>query len=295
MRTFANEAERLAYVIGPTEINLQWKQTEGSTDPAVPEVYRAKRQGAGASQWEFLYTDTGGGDSAPDFGDVISASIGADQTDYAPTGGLTAKLWRITPTTATRTINSINFITMSREDDFVIENASTTETLVLANDGAATFATSKFAMPHDLVLGPGASARVFYDFSGGRWRASGHMPSLVQTLTDAATIAFDARKGSTASVTLAASRIIDMTGVTPGLRGYLRVIQDATGGREFSSFRLNGSEEDVYIPGGVVSGLSSLLVATASKSDLLGWFYDGDKLFVWNEGGTDYFDTYLGA
>lgn len=302
MRTFANEAERLAYTVTPDEAvqRVQWKQTTGSASASVPEIYRAVRQGTGAQCWETAYTDSSGSSGGNSLtSPVLSVTLNADAHDWAPTGGGTANLWRVTPSSATRMITGISSAFSLDANGagrvLTILNVSTNQTLVIGENTGDSTLVNRFLGNLDVAINPGEGIIIAYDIASTCWRAlSPTWPPFV-TLTEAATIAYDVRRGLNASVSLTASRILNFTGVTPGRSGRIRVIQDATGGRELTSVTLDGVEGDVLIKGGAAAGYTSLLVASANRSDLLGWFYDGDKLLVWNEGGTDYFDGAIGV
>jgi hypothetical protein len=93
--------------------------------------------------------------------------------------------------------------------------------------------------------------------------------SALQTLTDAATIAWDANNGMNAVVTLGGNRTLGApTNLREGTYYTLKVIQDATGTRTLAY-------NSIFIfPG----GNAPILTATGTKFDLLGFFYDGTNM-----------------
>jgi hypothetical protein len=296
MRTFANQAERLAYAVLPHEAvqGVQWKQTEGSDDPDVPEIYRAVRQGTGAQCWEKAYTDAGGSGAALTT-PVLSVTISSDQHNWAPTGGDAANLWRIAPSGATRMITGISSAFALNGDGtgrvLVLLNVSVVHTLVIGENTGDSDLANRFLGNLDVAITPGEGIIVAYDVASTCWRVlSPTWPRHIE-LSEAATIAWDVRRGLNATVSLTASRALAMTGLTAGLGGVLRVNQDGVGGRKFTS--LTGDGAEAHVPGGAGAGVASLLTATADTSDLLGWFYDGTDLLVWNEGAA--FASYAGV
>lgn len=96
--------------------------------------------------------------------------------------------------------------------------------------------------------------------------------STVQTLTDGATITFNANSGSNAVVTLGGNRTLAFSNQTAGTYYTLRVIQDGTGSRTLAM--PSGSK---VINGG--AGAVTLSTA-ASAVDLLTFYYDGTNYWI---------------
>lgn len=303
MKTFADAAARYAYYVRPEDVNTEFKQTDTSS------VYIAARQGAGAQAWEFSYTVGGSGSLADgDYGDItvsatgtrmllrglavasgmVTVSIGTDQNNYA-----------IAATTSVIAVDPSAAFTFTGFDDGAV-GAVPGRTILLQNvsDGGsalpfyiahqssssnAFFCRVKLPNATRLVVRPGEG--VWLRLVGLYWQPVGlaHGDGQ-QTLTNAATITFDVSIARNATVTVDSSRILNVTNATSGDRGVLRVIQDTSESTlQFSAIQLNGAAGNVWIPGGKTAALSTLLVAADEESDLLGWYYDGSKLLVWNE------------
>ncbi len=96
--------------------------------------------------------------------------------------------------------------------------------------------------------------------------------STVQTLTDGATITFNANNGSNAAVTLAGNRTLAFSNVVAGSYYTLIVIQDATGGRTLT---LPANSKVIGGGSGAVT-----LSSTASSVDLITFYYDGTIYYV---------------
>jgi hypothetical protein len=90
------------------------------------------------------------------------------------------------------------------------------------------------------------------------------------SLTDAATITWDAETQQCATVTLAGNRTLGaITNARPGFTYLLRVVQDATGGRT-----LNLSNAIYKFPGGTEPTLS----AAPNAIDVLSFYFDGTAM-----------------
>lgn len=102
--------------------------------------------------------------------------------------------------------------------------------------------------------------------------------SMVQTLTDGATITWNRNNGLNAVVTLAGNRTLSITNIVAGDYGTLRVVQDATGSRTLA------------LPAGskvVGGGAGAITLSTAAnRVDVLSFYYDGTN-YYWNY-GTNY-------
>jgi hypothetical protein len=74
-------------------------------------------------------------------------------------------------------------------------------------------------------------------------------------------------KVNNATLTLAHNATLSITGAVAGAEGFLRLTQDGTGSRTFT------------LPAGTVIGSTTSVNATASKTTLIAWFYDGTTMF----------------
>jgi hypothetical protein len=102
--------------------------------------------------------------------------------------------------------------------------------------------------------------------------------STPQTLTDAATIAWDPVNGLNASVTLGGNRTLSFTTTpTAGSYGTLVVTQDATGGRTIT---LPSTANKIL---GSTSTTTIALSSAANAKDILNFYYDGTNCY-WNIG-----------
>lgn len=93
-----------------------------------------------------------------------------------------------------------------------------------------------------------------------------------QTLTDGANIAFNAKLGVNAKVTLAGNRTLDNpTNLKNGMKGTIMVTQDGTGNRTLA-----------YGTKWLFPGNSHTLTTTAAGIDKITWFYDSasDKIYA---------------
>lgn len=85
------------------------------------------------------------------------------------------------------------------------------------------------------------------------------------TLTSGTSItwATAGEKRNNAKLTLAHNATLSITGQVEGAQGYLELIQDGTGSRTFT------------LPSGLVIGSTTTVNATASKTTLIAWSYNG--------------------
>lgn len=100
----------------------------------------------------------------------------------------------------------------------------------------------------------------------------------VQTLTDGATITFNANNGSNAVVTLGGNRTLAFSNTRTGAYYTLRVIQDGTGGRTLA---MPASVRVIGGGGGVVT-----LSTAANSVDLISFYFDGTN--YWTSFGQNY-------
>ena len=102
--------------------------------------------------------------------------------------------------------------------------------------------------------------------------------STPQSLTDAATIAWNPANGLNANVTLGGNRTLSFTATpAPGSYGTLVVTQDATGGRTLT---LPSTANKVL---GSTSTTTIALSTAANAKDILNFYYDGTNCY-WNIG-----------
>lgn len=300
MKTFANAAARYAHYVLPGEVDTEFKQLD--TD----EVYVATRQGAGAQAWELSY-EVGGGSAALADGTYADIEVSSSGTRMSLRG--IATLDGNTSVVISEDQNNyvlastLRALYVTADEPFTFTgfegNGTTGRTVLIHNVGDLPFfiahnsaSSSAFFnrvyLPNAtrLVVRPGDT--VWLRLVDVYWRALGVVHGDgQQTLSDSATVEFDVSLARNATVTLAGSRILAFTNATDGERGTLRVIQDGAGSHAFTSITINGSAADVHIPGGPAA-LAALLHADANNSDLLGWFYDGSRLLVWNEASTSF-------
>lgn len=99
-------------------------------------------------------------------GGTLSASVTADQNNYAPSGSTTASVWNLTPT-ADRIITGLAAGATGRI--LLISNASDTFQLTLADGSGSSSAANQFRCPFatDSIIDPGGSAILFYN--GAKW------------------------------------------------------------------------------------------------------------------------------
>lgn len=105
--------------------------------------------------------------------------------------------------------------------------------------------------------------------NGTKWSGTWKDINEPQTLTDAATITLNVRNGRNATVTLGGNRILEITNAVAGDSGVLKIVQDATGGRDISA----------WPTGSKFGGGDSDLSGSANAIDILGWYYDGTNYF----------------
>jgi len=101
---------------------------------------------------------------------LTPSQITANTDDYAPTGHLTARRFRLS-TDASHNLTGLQGGTDGR--DIVIANVGSFD-LVLVHDATST-AASRFLLPNgsNLTLNPNDSASLWYDGTSSRWRAIG--------------------------------------------------------------------------------------------------------------------------
>lgn len=92
-----------------------------------------------------------------------------------------------------------------------------------------------------------------------------------QTLTDAATITYNAATSVNATVTIAGARTLSITNATNGMKGTLIVKQDATGSRTLT---LPAGSKVVDGGGGTIT-----LTTTPNAIDILSWTFDGANYY----------------
>lgn len=112
----------------------------------------------------YLFATLGGG-ALSWTASISPAQITADTDDYAPTGGDSATVFRLS-TDASRNLTGITGGSDGRI--LVIENVGAND-LVLKNDVTST-AANRFLMDGDLTLGGDSAALFRYDGTDSRWR-----------------------------------------------------------------------------------------------------------------------------
>jgi hypothetical protein len=126
---------------------------------------------AGSSTMTGVFQNIGAGSLAMG---VVSATLTADQNDYAPTGIATCGMLLLSPSGASRVISGISSdLTYSGwaktgRHLTVVNNAAALD-LTLSHLGAGSSAGNRFNLPHgqNLVLGPGEGATFIYN--GTNW------------------------------------------------------------------------------------------------------------------------------
>ena len=121
---------------------------------------------------------------------VVSATISADQTDYAPTGHADARTFRLSPDAANWTINSLDGGVDGRE--IIIENTNSggVNTLTLLHDDSATgTAAMRFWGPNgnNVVLRSLSNTMLRYDGTNSRWRIIANNAPAAQSHMEAGT------------------------------------------------------------------------------------------------------------
>jgi hypothetical protein len=91
----------------------------------------------------------------------------------------------------------------------------------------------------------------------------------IQTLTDGATITFNLNLGLNAVVTISGNRTLSVSNAVAGDSGWLRIVQDGTGGRSITL-------PTPSIVGGITTTAINIL-ATANANSYLRYFFDGTR------------------
>jgi len=107
-------------------------------------------------------------------GIVISDTIAADQNNYNPANIQTAVQVRITATGANRSITGIVIAGSAIAPVFSelkLTNVGLTNNIILRSENAGSTAANRFLFDgQDVVIVPGQSYTIFYDFTTARWR-----------------------------------------------------------------------------------------------------------------------------
>lgn len=102
-------------------------------------------------------------------GDITSASLGASQNDYAPTGLATASVIRLTTSTP---INITGLTGGADGRTLTLMNIGA-NTITLVNQSASSTAANRFLFGKNILLGADQTVSIIYDTTSQRWRAAG--------------------------------------------------------------------------------------------------------------------------
>lgn len=167
---------------------------------------------------------------------VITDTLVADQNDYNPTGLSTAMQLRLTSSGATRTITGLQSFGTALSPvlwELFITNVGTSNNVIFTHESASSTAANRFAFDgRDIVLLPGQSCSLFYDYTSSRWRGIassqdgylGGSTAWAGVLTPA-TLSSDQNDynptgfRNTAVLRLNASTIINITGLADPING----------------------------------------------------------------------------
>lgn len=182
-------------------------------------------------------------------GILSPTAITADQNNYNPATLSTATTLRLS-SDATRNITGLSGGGDGRI--LLIHNVGSFS-IVLNDENASSSAANRFALYHDQTIPPDGIVFLQYDNTSSRWRSTtSHTHSLADVtdaganlnppftaLTDGATVTLTATPNNvvqsrtwTLGATGTYPHILQFSGVTTGMSGYLIVTQDGTGSRK---------------------------------------------------------------
>jgi len=158
---------------------------------------------------------------------------------------------------------------------FLFNLSSTYKITINHLDGGAAAAEQVITdTGQPVVLVPGDFALLVYGYD--KWFCSKiESKRAEETLSDAATIAFDVTKSRNAKVTITANRNFNFTNTSAGQRGLVRIIQDGSGSHTIT-WQRGGVASDVHYPG----GSPPTLTTDGNAVDILEWYDDGSKLHL---------------
>lgn len=214
-----------------------------------------------------------------DVGKWYMASDASASPDVDSGWAIYQKLASTTATLAT------DYIKIAEQEslDVIVTNASetvkgiveeATDTEVTAGTATGATGAKLFITPAKLLTWWNAIKAAAITFTS--WVKGKQFVTEFQTLTDAATIAWDANSGAFAQVTLGGNRTLGaVTNMQTGGLFILRVIQDGTGGRTLAF------NAQYTFPGSVTPILNS----AAGDATVLVFFYDGSNMRYCNASG----------
>lgn len=105
---------------------------------------------------------------------IVTDTLVSDQNDYDPTGLTTAVQLRLDASGADRTITGLQSYGTAGSpvlSDLKITNIGTTFSIILSHLSGSSLAANQFAFDtNDIVLLPGQSVTLYYDFTSSKWR-----------------------------------------------------------------------------------------------------------------------------
>ena len=99
----------------------------------------------------------------------VSDSPGNDESDYLPTGGADAFVWRLTPDASAGLLSIVAGVDGAMH---LIFNISTSNTLEFEDEDTGETAANRILCPDNTIffLGPQAALFIWYDTTSNRWR-----------------------------------------------------------------------------------------------------------------------------
>ena len=211
---------------------------------------------------------------------IISQTISSDQNNYNPAGLQTATQLRITPSGATRTITGLqSYGTASTHPIayLIISNVDTSNNLILSHQSASSTSSNRFLFDgQDIVLVPGQSIIVYYDYTSTAWRniAASSLGTLGGTfitngVISPATLSSDQNDynptglSNASVIRLSSNTPVSITGISGGVSGRqlillnttsnpIQLIDSSTSSSSQNRFLLGGGGTLTLINGSVV-------------------------------------------
>lgn len=163
-------------------------------------------------------------------GDISPATITANQSDYNPTGLVTAAVLRL----ASDAAREITGLQGGDDGRVLLVVNSGSFSITLKNQNAGSSANNRFLFGGDIVLQPGAGQTLLYDTTGAtnRWRGINTMGLTPLTLTGSSTLIQAGPNGSVnptflATVSGAAATGIEIVGQAAGTGSIIRAISSS--------------------------------------------------------------------